>query len=317
MSTEAQQSGDGGGVAQAAETLSITDNRTGKTLRGRDHGRHGAGDGPAPDQGRRRRLRAHDLRPGVHEHRVVPVGDHVHRRRQGHPRVPRLSDRAARRALDLPRGGLPAHPRRAADGRAAARLDVRDHGPHVRARERQELHAGLPPRRPPDGDAAGLGRRPLDLLPRRQRHRRPRQPDDADHPADREDADAGRLRLPPLQRPALRLSRQRPQVLGQLPRDDAQDDRAEVRARSPDRACARHPVHPARRPRAELLDERGAQRRLLAGRPLLRRGRRHRRPLRPAARRRQRGRAADAGAASAAPTTSPPSSRASSAATSA
>ncbi len=31
MSTEAQQSGDGGGVAQAAETLSITDNRTGKS----------------------------------------------------------------------------------------------------------------------------------------------------------------------------------------------------------------------------------------------------------------------------------------------
>ena len=30
MSTEAQQTGDGGGVAQAAETLSITDNRTGK-----------------------------------------------------------------------------------------------------------------------------------------------------------------------------------------------------------------------------------------------------------------------------------------------
>ena len=48
--------------------------------------------------------------------------------------------------------------------------------PHVRARERQELHAGLPPRRPPDGDAARLGRRPLDLLPRRQRHRRPGRP---------------------------------------------------------------------------------------------------------------------------------------------
>ena len=46
----------------------------------------------------------------------------------------------------------------------------------------------------------------------------PENRDDADHPADREDADAGRLRLPPLQRPALRLSRQRPQVLGQLPR---------------------------------------------------------------------------------------------------
>ena len=39
---------------------------------------------------------------------------------------------------------------------------------------------------------------------------------------------------------------------------------------------------------------RGAQRRLVAGRPVLGRRRRHRRALRPAARRRQRGRAADA-----------------------
>ena len=96
-----------------------------------------------------------------------------------------------------------------------------------------------------------------------------------------------------------------------------QDDRAEVRARSPARAGARHPVHPPRRPRAELLDERGAQRRLLAGRPLLGRRRRHRRPLRPAARRRQRGRAADAAPHRQHRTTSPTSSRASSAATSA
>ena len=57
---------------------------------------------------------------------------------------------------------------------------------------------------------------------------------------------------------------------------------------------ARRAVHPARRPRAELLDQRGPLGRLLAGRPLLRGRRRCRRALRPAARRRQRGGAADA-----------------------
>ena len=76
--------------------------------------------------------------------------------------------------------------------------------------------------------------------------------------------------------------------------DDLQDDRAQVRARSAARARARHPLHPARRPRAELLDHGGALGRLLAGRPLLRGRRRRRRALRPAARRRQRGRAAHA-----------------------
>ena len=111
-------------------------------------------------------------------------------------------------------------------------------------------------------------------------------------------------------RPAVRLPRQRPVLLGELPRDDVQDDRAEVRARPAARARARRPLHPPRRPRAELLDERGAQRRLLAGRPVLGGRRRRRRALRPAARRRQRGGAADAARASAASRTSPASSRA-------
>ena len=73
-----------------------------------------------------------------------------------------------------------------------------------------------------------------------------------------------------------------------------QDDRAQVPAGSAAGAGARHPVHPARRPRAELLDHRGALGRLLAGRSVLGRGGRRGGALRPAARRRQRGRAADA-----------------------
>ena len=178
---------------------------------------------------------------------------------------------------------------------AAARgVDAPDHDPHVRARERQELHAGLPPRRPPDGDAARRGRRALDVLPRREPDPRRREPRDPDDPPDREDADARGVLLPPQHGHALRLSRQRPQLRRQPARDALQDDRAEVRAGSAHRARARRPLHPPRRPRAELLDERGARDRQLARRPLLGDRRRHRRALRPLARRRQRGGRADA-----------------------
>ena len=80
----------------------------------------------------------------------------------------------------------------------------------------------------------------------------------------------------------------------QLPLDDVQEDRGEVRAGPAAVAGAGRALHPPRRPRAELLDQRGARRRLLRRRPLLRgRGRRGG-ALRAAARRRQRGGAADA-----------------------
>ncbi len=47
---------------------------------------------------------------------------------------------------------------------------------------------------------------------------------------------------------------QRPRLRRQLPRDDAEDDRGQVRARSAAREGPRRPLHPPRRPRAELLD---------------------------------------------------------------
>ena len=84
----------------------------------------------------------------------------------------------------------------------------------------------------------------------------------------------------------------------------------QVRAGPAARARARRPVHPARRPRAELLDERGARRRLLAGRPVLGGRGRRRGALRPAARRRQRAGPAHAAARSRPRRTSPTSSRA-------
>ena len=103
--------------------------------------------------------------------------------------------------LELPRGRLPADPRRPAHAGPVRGLALRDHPPHVHPRERaQALHGGLPPRRPPHGHARVHRRRAVDLLPRGQGHRGPRRPDEADRPPDRQDADAGRRRLPPLRR---------------------------------------------------------------------------------------------------------------------
>ena len=70
----------------------------------------------------------------------------------------------------VPRGRLPAHPRRAAHRGPARPVGARDHVPHVRAREHQEPHAGVPLRRAPDGHAAVERGRAVDLLPRVPQH---------------------------------------------------------------------------------------------------------------------------------------------------
>ena len=54
MAEEDTQSEDGGGVATAQDTLSVTDNRTGESVRARDHERHREGDGLPADEGRTR-----------------------------------------------------------------------------------------------------------------------------------------------------------------------------------------------------------------------------------------------------------------------
>ena len=83
-------------------------------------------------------------------------------------------------------------------------------------------------------------------------------------PPPREDADDRRVRLPALDRLPLRLPRQRALVRRQLPLDAPEDVRAEVQGEPGPRARARRPLHPPRRPRAELLDERDARDRLRA-----------------------------------------------------
>ena len=96
---------------------------------------------------------------------------------------------------------------------------------------------------------------------RRQAHRRPRGALHGGDQDDRQGPDPGRLRLPPQHGAPLRLSRQRPALPRELPLDDVQDDRGQLRARPAAGEGSGHPVHPARRPRAELLNQRGPRRR--------------------------------------------------------
>ena len=272
MGTE-EQSENGGGVATASDSLTITDNRTGKTY-----------EVPIED-GTVRATALRDIKVNESDFGVMSYdpafmntascrsaityldGEAGVLEYRGYP-IEQLAEHSTylEVAYLLVHGELP-------NAAAARRVDARDHDAHVRPRERAQLHAGLPLRRAPDGDAAGVGRRALDVLSGREQDQGPGDPLPADHPADREDADAGGVRLPPQHGAAVRLSGQRPALPRQLPLDAVQDDRAQVRAGSAARAGAGHPVHPARRPRAELLDERGARGRLLAGRSRTRRSR--------------------------------------------
>ena len=190
-----------------ADTLTITDNRTGRNLRDPDPGQHDSCHGSPPDQGQPRRLRDDDLRPGVHEHRGLPQPDHVHRRRPRHSDVSRLSNRTAGRAQRLPRDRVPAAVRRAADDRAVRAVDATDHASHDAPREHQEVSRRVSLRRAPDGDVPERGGRAVDVLPGCQEHLRSGVAPAADHPADRQGAEHRRLRVPPHDRPAVRAAR--------------------------------------------------------------------------------------------------------------
>ena len=185
-----------------AESVTITDNRTGESI-----------EIPIDERRRRRRpvveaaARHLVLRPVASPPPPPPRasiteldGEAGILRYRGYP-IEQLAEQSTylEVAYLLIHGELP-------DRRAVRGVEARHHVPHVHPRERaQALHGGLPPRRPPHGHARVHPRRPVDLLPRRQGHRRPGQPLQADRPAHRQDAD-DRRRRPPLQRRACRSS---------------------------------------------------------------------------------------------------------------
>ena len=72
---------------------------------------------------------------------------------QGSAGVSRLSDRATRRAQHVPRDGVSHRLRAPADEGGARRVDAPHHVPHAAARKRQEVRRRVPLRRAPDGHA--------------------------------------------------------------------------------------------------------------------------------------------------------------------
>ena len=135
------------------ETLTITDNRTGRTY-----------EAPIEDGAIRatalRQIKVTDDDFGLMSYDPAFLntasvrsaitfidGDRGILRYRGYP-IEQLAEQST--YLEV---GLPAPLRRAADERGARALVARDHLPHVPARERQAADGGLPLRRPPDGDA--------------------------------------------------------------------------------------------------------------------------------------------------------------------
>ena len=159
-------------------------------------------------------------RPGLHEHRLVRVADHLHRRRRGHPALPRVPDRAAGRALHVPRGRVPAHPRRAADAERARRVRGAGQPPHAGARGLPHVHGDVPAQRAPDGGHGVGDQRAVHVLPGVAG---PVRPGDgrAGHGADPgQDADHHVVRAPRVQGRAAALPGLLARVRRGLPADD-------------------------------------------------------------------------------------------------
>ena len=207
-------------------------------------------------------------------------------------------DRPAGRALQLPRGHLPADLRRAADRRPAGRVRPAHPPAHPAARGPQAVLQGLPARRAPDAGALLGGQRPVDLLPGLAGPVRRGAGGDLHAAPAGEAADHRGLRLQEVGRPAVPLPGQLLRAGRELPADDVRLPGRALRAGPRPGQGAGHAVHPARRPRAELLDVDGPAGRLLARQPLRLGLGRHQRAVRPAARRRQPVGARDARGAS-------------------
>ena len=187
------------------DTITITDDRTGKTVTVPIEG--GVFPSSALARARSRRCSCYD--PAYHVDGSVQVGDHVPRRRQRRPALPRLSDRAARREVDVPRGGLPAAQRRTARPPTSSSQWTHDvtHHTFIHENMRKRFVDGFHYDAHPMGMFVSARRRARHVLRGRQGHRRPGCPPPSDPAPDRQDPDDRRDVLPLLGRPAVQPTR--------------------------------------------------------------------------------------------------------------
>ena len=232
------------------------------------------------------------LRPRLRLHGQLREQDHLHRRRRGHPDVPRLSRSSSspRRAPSSKCAWLLLL-RRAAD--AAPARGVRPHDPHPHDAERDDPASlqRLSPRRPPDGHGGRRGGVHVGVLPRHHRHPESASPGHLRPPHHRQAAHDRGGGLQALARPAVHLPAQRPGLLLEPAAHVLRRARRALPRRSRGGRGAGPALHPARGPRAELQHLDGAHGRQLRHQSLLGHLRRHLRALGPGPRRRQRGRA--------------------------
>ena len=116
----------------------------------------------------------------------------------------------------------------------------------------------LPTQRAPDAGAVQRGQRAERVLPGFAGPVRQRSGRAVDDPPAGQAAHHRRLRLQEVDRPAVPLPGQLAEPGGELPADDVRVAGRALPRRSRGSARAGHAVHPARRPRAELLDVDGA-----------------------------------------------------------
>ena len=169
------------------------------------------------------------------------------------------------------------------------RLHREDQPAHPAARGPQGLLRRLPAQRAPDAGAVLRGVRAVDVLRGLARPGRPGAARAADAAAAGQAADDRGVRVQEVDRAAVPLPGQLARPGGELPADDLRAAGRAVRGRPGGRARPGHAVHPARRPRAELLDRHRAAGRLGPGQPVRLRLGRHPRAVRAAARRGQPG----------------------------
>ena len=119
-----QRSGDRADGLASRSTLTVIDNRTGERSELPIERRRGPQLGARTAGGW-----ARAIRPGAFEHGRVSQRDHAHRWGGRDPPAPRLPDRGAVRALELPRAGVSADQRGVADRRGSTSRGCTRSGP--------------------------------------------------------------------------------------------------------------------------------------------------------------------------------------------
>ena len=175
----------------------------------------------------------------LHEHRRrLRVGDHLHRRRQGHPALPRHPDRAARRADTCRRSSRRRTCSSTATCRpAASSTSSATASAHTLLHEdMKRFFDGFPKDAHPMAILSSMVSALSTFYPDSDRPARPRAGAALDHPPDGEGADDRGVLVQEVDRPAVRLPEELARPHRELPHHDVRGAGRAVRGQ-PGRSC--------------------------------------------------------------------------------